>query len=180
MSAKGALYLRFWTRFLERVHVAYPSWTKSTSAGTNNWFEMKSPIRGCRISSSFAQHDRLRHELYIDSGDAERNTQLYEFYLGHQEQLEVSYGRKLSGRSFRPRRRAESLSTGRDATSAMRIATTSSSTGSSMLGRASGAPSMVFRRRRRLRSGRAISSVETSRSVSLASARNRRLAARGS
>ncbi len=95
MSAKGALYLRFWTRFLERVHVAYPSWTKSTSAGTNNWFEMKSPIRGCRISSSFAQHDRLRHELYIDSGDAERNTQLYEFYLGHQEQLEVSYGRKL-------------------------------------------------------------------------------------
>ena len=34
---------------------------------------MKSPLRGTIISSAFAQGDRLRHELYIDTGDAERN-----------------------------------------------------------------------------------------------------------
>lgn len=57
---------------------------------------MKSPIKGCRISCSFAQGDRLRHELYIDSGEGARNAELFEQLSAQQGQLEAVYERELS------------------------------------------------------------------------------------
>jgi len=57
---------------------------------------MKGPMSGCRYSSSFAGQDRLRHELYIDTGDGEKNLQILAHLHDHQEQLEVEYGRPLS------------------------------------------------------------------------------------
>ena len=33
ITGKGALYVAFWTRFLERVHVEHPDWTQSKAAG---------------------------------------------------------------------------------------------------------------------------------------------------
>lgn len=95
ITGKGALYIQFWTRFLERVHAEYPEWTQSRRAGPHNWFEMKSPIKGCRINCSFAQGDRLRHELYIASGDTVRNNDLFEQLSAHQGQIESSYGSRL-------------------------------------------------------------------------------------
>ncbi|CAN5842119.1 DUF4268 domain-containing protein [soil metagenome] len=96
VAGKGALYVQFWTRFLERVHEEHPDWTQSRRAGPENWFEMKSPIKGCRFSCSFAQNERLRHELYIDSGDGERNTQLFEELAAQQGQIETVYENPLS------------------------------------------------------------------------------------
>lgn len=55
VSGKGALYIQFWGRFIERVHAKHPDWTKAKAVGPQNWFEMRSPIKGCGISSSFAQ-----------------------------------------------------------------------------------------------------------------------------
>jgi hypothetical protein len=95
VSGKGALYVQFWGRFLERVHAEHPDWTQSERAGPQNWFEMKSPIKGCRISCSFAQGERLRHELYIDSGDAVRNSELFELLRAQQGDMEAVYGGKL-------------------------------------------------------------------------------------
>jgi hypothetical protein len=96
MTGKGAQYVTFWTRFLERAHAEHPGWTQSTAASSNNWFEMKSPIKGCRISSSFAQGDRLRHELYVDTGDAARNADIFEQLQSQQGQIETTYGRPLA------------------------------------------------------------------------------------
>jgi hypothetical protein len=52
VSGKGALYMQFWRRFLDRVHAEHPEWTKANAAGSQNWFEMRSPIRGSIISSA--------------------------------------------------------------------------------------------------------------------------------
>jgi Domain of unknown function (DUF4268) len=104
VTGKGALYVEFWDRFLERIAVEHPEWTQSRRAVSNNWFDMKAPVKGCRISCSFAQNDRLRHELYIDSGDGTQNTELFERLSGEQEQLETVYGRALAWEELPTRR----------------------------------------------------------------------------
>ncbi|MGH3116142.1 MAG: DUF4268 domain-containing protein [Gaiellales bacterium] len=105
VAGKGALYVQFWGRFLDRVHAEHPDWTRSRRAGPENWFEMKSPIRGCSISSSFAQNDRLRHELYIDTGDGDRNIELFGYLRDRQAQIEAAYEGPLSWEEL-PNRRA--------------------------------------------------------------------------
>jgi hypothetical protein len=105
VSGKGALYMQFWGRFLERVHTEHPDWTKAKAVGTSNWFEMKSPVRGCIISSSFAQSDRLRQELYIDTGEGGRNNEIFEYFIERRGQLETAYGRPLEWEEL-PNRRA--------------------------------------------------------------------------
>ena len=118
VSEKGALYVQFWGKFLDRVRVEHPEWTKSRHRGPHNWFEMKAPIKGCRISHSFAQHDRLRHELYIDSGEADANTELFDgpcrdgdrlrssTVLGRAPEQTSMSDRRVQGRLQRHRRRA--------------------------------------------------------------------------
>ena len=105
VTGKGALYVQFWGRFLERVHAERPEWTKAKRTGPWNWYEMKAPIKGCLISSSFGQGDRLRHELYIDTGDGDRNLELFEHLRAQQTELEAAYGRPLSWEEL-PNRRA--------------------------------------------------------------------------
>jgi hypothetical protein len=72
---------------------------------SSNWFEMRSRIRGCAISSSFAQGDRLRHELYIDSGEGDDNMARFEHFYAYREQFETAYGRPLEWEEL-PTRRA--------------------------------------------------------------------------
>jgi Domain of unknown function (DUF4268) len=104
ISAKGALYVAFWTRFLERVHAEHPDWTQSKAAGPYNWFEMKSPIKGTTISHTFAQGERLRLELYIDSGERDRNDEIFQQLGAQREQIEAVYGRPLTWEELPDRR----------------------------------------------------------------------------
>ena len=66
---------------------------------------MKAPVKGCRVSLSFAQIDRLRHELYIDTGDGDRNMELFLQLRNRQDQVEAAYGRPFFWEEL-PNRRA--------------------------------------------------------------------------
>jgi hypothetical protein len=105
VSGKGALYVQFWERFIERVHAEHPDWTKAKAVGPYNWFEMKGPIKGSLINSSFAQGDRLRHELYIDTGDGDRNDLVFGALRNQQSEIESVYGQPLEWEEL-PSRRA--------------------------------------------------------------------------
>lgn len=95
LSPKGAAYIEFWRRFLDRVHADHPDWTRGRAAAPDNWYEMKGPMSGCRYTSSFSGQG-LRHELYIDTGDGERNLELLDAWRERQQQIEAEYGRPLS------------------------------------------------------------------------------------
>jgi Domain of unknown function (DUF4268) len=95
VTGKAALYLEFWERFLERVRAEHPDWTNRRAAGSRSWFETKGPLKGCFINSSFARGDRLRHELYINTGDGDRNDEIFEYLRDRLEQIEVAYGQPL-------------------------------------------------------------------------------------
>jgi hypothetical protein len=95
VSGKRALYLEFLERFLERVRADHPEWTNRRAAGSRSWFETKAPIRGCVISSSFPRGDRLRQELYIDTGDGDQNDEIFGYLRERREQIEEAYGTRL-------------------------------------------------------------------------------------
>jgi hypothetical protein len=94
-TGKAEQYRRFWTRYLERVRTEHPTWGRRSTPQPANWMRFSSPIPGTEITPSFAAHDRLRHELYIDNGDAEDNARLFNELLTHQAEIEAAYGRPL-------------------------------------------------------------------------------------
>src|SRR5690625_2887012 len=54
-----------------------------------------SKLRGTHLSSVFGRGDRLRAELYIDTGDGAETLELFEDLLAHREQLEAAFGGPL-------------------------------------------------------------------------------------
>jgi hypothetical protein len=105
LTGKGALYTRFWERFLARVHAQHPDWTTAQRRESQNWFDMKSPVRGGRIIASFAQGNRLRSELYIDTGSGDDNTRIFDQLLARRDEIEAAYGGPLCWEQL-PNRRA--------------------------------------------------------------------------
>jgi len=104
-GGKGDFYRQFWARFIERVRVEHPNWTRASKPGSDNWLSMPSPLTGSGIVASFAAGGRLRHELYIDSGDADANAETLSRFAAQRSVLEQSYGRPLEFEDL-PNRRA--------------------------------------------------------------------------
>ena len=114
VSGKALLYKAFWTKFVERVHQIHPDWTTSSVAPTTNWMAMHSPLKGTLFSNSFSTGAKLRHELYIDTGDAHTTDSIYDALQAHKEELENAYGRYLQWEPL-PNRRASRIADYTDA-----------------------------------------------------------------
>lgn len=104
VGGRGALYVEFWQKYLERVQAQQPGWTHA-KASTQSWLWMTAPIRSCGLSSGFAAGGKIRHELYIDAPTNEQATARYEVLEQQKEALEHAYGRALTWETL-PGRRA--------------------------------------------------------------------------
>jgi len=96
LSPRAALYLQFWEAYLARVRDEHPDWTRARIPQRVNWMSQPSPIPGTQINPCFVSKGRIRHELYIDTGDAEQNTALFEQFETQREAFEAAYGRALT------------------------------------------------------------------------------------
>lgn len=94
-SGRAEQYRRFWTSYLERQRAAHPSWSRRATPQPANWMNFPSPISGTQINPSFAPGGRLRHELYIDTGDADANVELFERLRARRDEMDAAYGRPL-------------------------------------------------------------------------------------
>jgi hypothetical protein len=94
-SGRPAQYLAFWTRFLERIHAEHPNWSNSRFPQTSSWFDMPSPIKGTKFSISFARGERLRSELYIDSGNGDENLKLFKLIESKRSQIDGDFDGEL-------------------------------------------------------------------------------------
>ncbi|HEX9969553.1 MAG TPA: DUF4268 domain-containing protein, partial [Acidimicrobiales bacterium] len=130
ISGRAEQYRRFWTRYLDRMRKQHPSWSRRSTPQPANWMTFGAAMPGTQIGVSFAAGRRLRHELYIDTGDADANTELFDSLRARAPELEAAYGRALDFDDIPGNARVASPST-RKATSLTRNAGTSSSTGSS-------------------------------------------------
>jgi hypothetical protein len=104
-GAKAEAYRTFWARFLERVRAEHPGWTNARTPSPNNWFDMKSRIKGAHYSVSFAMNGRTKSDLYIDSGDEEENLRILRTFEAKKESIEATFGGPLSWEDL-PNRRA--------------------------------------------------------------------------
>lgn len=95
LTARQGLYRQFWTRYLERVHVEHPGWTRAKLPQKSNWMDAPSKIRGTHFASVFGRGDRLRSELYVDTGDADETMELFSDLLAHREPIEAAFGGPL-------------------------------------------------------------------------------------
>jgi hypothetical protein len=97
LSGKGKLYVNFWNRFVERVQQEHPELTRRQAGSRpQNWLDMPSGIKGTGFAASFARGKRLRYELYIDGGNAERNLEVFNALRTKQAELDAAYGRPLT------------------------------------------------------------------------------------
>jgi hypothetical protein len=102
---KADAYRAFWSRFLERIHKEHPGWTNARVPGANNWFDLKSPIKGGHYAAVFNRNGRISSELYIDSGEEEANLELLKRLESQRDAIESSFGGSLSWEEL-PGRRA--------------------------------------------------------------------------
>ena len=113
VGTKTALYQEFWARYLERLREEHPDWSRARTPSNQGWMSTQSPIKGTRINPSFAQGGRLRHEIYIDSGDKVRNDGLFQHLLDQREMFEDQYGRTIEWEAL-PNARASRIADYRD------------------------------------------------------------------
>lgn len=105
LIGKAKFYADFWERFVARVKEEHPGWTRRDArVRSENWLDFPSGIPGSYLAASFARGARLRHELYIDSGDEEQNLALLRALENQRETLESVYGRPLTFEELPDRR----------------------------------------------------------------------------
>lgn len=104
LGGKATYYERFWGRYIERVQREHPGWTNARRVGRESWMSQPSGVPGTFISVCFGAGGKLRHELYIDAGDAAQNEEVFEDLLSRRNVLEEAYGRRLDFQRLEGRR----------------------------------------------------------------------------
>lgn len=95
-STRERLYLEFWTRFAERVGHVHPAWVTTYGQPSEwNWFQMASPFRGSFYSAAFMRGRHMKFELYVDSGDADKNKRVIDGLLASRSSIEEAFGGPL-------------------------------------------------------------------------------------
>lgn len=110
-GTRSALYEAFWAKYLERLREEHPNWSRARKPSNQNWMDFPSPVRGTRTNPSFAQGGRLRHELYIDSGDGEENRDFFDRLLDKEKHLSRRTVASSNRRSYRMPGHVELLTT---------------------------------------------------------------------
>lgn len=72
LSSKQLLYQAFFQQLLDELRETH-RFTKARVGQPQNWYSFSTGVKGFNYSASFANGGRLRTEIYIDLGDAEKN-----------------------------------------------------------------------------------------------------------
>ncbi|GAV31067.1 hypothetical protein emb_1d0303 [Coriobacteriaceae bacterium EMTCatB1] len=94
-TPRGQAYQRFFQGLTDELRERH-KFTKSHIAQPQNWASFASGVSGITYAAVFAQGDRVRVELYIDQGDAQRNKEIFDGLLLKQHEIEKELGEELS------------------------------------------------------------------------------------
>lgn len=91
LSGREKAYKEFFSELTEAYAEANPSWNR-LKAQPQSWLEFGAGISGVRLGWSFHQGPELSTELYIDTGEKERNEEIYSALKADQEAIESELG----------------------------------------------------------------------------------------
>ncbi len=93
-SAKGEAYRSYFQSLLDELRTKH-SFTKAKIAQPQNWYNFPTGISGISYGTSFAQGRRVRAELYIDIGVADKNKKLFDWLFAQKQAIENDFGEPL-------------------------------------------------------------------------------------
>ena len=96
VSPRGQAYHDFFGALLEDLKARKPGFTNASRAGYENWLGLSIGRSGFGLSFVFTQDKRFRVELYIDTGDGEKNKRAFDALLGNRAAIEMALGSELA------------------------------------------------------------------------------------
>lgn len=85
-------YEKFFTAMLELVHKELPGITNSKKVSHDSWKSFSSGVSGYIYNLAFRSNNRFSCELYLDSGNKEKNKERFDVLYGHKEKIEEILG----------------------------------------------------------------------------------------
>lgn len=94
ISERGQKYQTFFQSLIDDLYSL--QFTKARKAQPQNWYTFSSENTDIfTYAVSFAQHRRVRSEIYIDCGNEKRNKQVFDALLAERSQIEAAIGSEL-------------------------------------------------------------------------------------
>lgn len=101
-------YISFFSALLNDLRAKADFDVYDVSPGGTSWTTAKALPRNSRklawLNFSFTRQKQIRVELYIDSGDGDRNKQVFDKLHEQKDQIEADYGNRLSWERLNSRR----------------------------------------------------------------------------
>jgi len=96
VSPRRQAYHDFFSGLLEELKVRKPGFTNASRAGYESWLGLSAGRSGFGLSFAFTQGKRFRVELYIDTGDGEKNKRAFDALLDSRGEIEEALGTNLA------------------------------------------------------------------------------------
>jgi hypothetical protein len=94
VSPKRASYQQFFQGLLDELREKH-NFTNARAAQPQNWYSFSSGVRGFQWGFSFNLGGRVRSEIYIDTGDADRNEGIFDDLMKDRAAIEKEFGEAL-------------------------------------------------------------------------------------
>jgi len=92
VTPRSQRYHDFFASLLEQLKAAKPDITNASKVGYDSSFWFSAGRTGFALSFAFTQDKRFRVELYIDTGDGERNKRAFDTLAGSRGEIEEALG----------------------------------------------------------------------------------------
>lgn len=87
-------YAAFFQKLIDELREKH-KFTSARAGQPQNWYTFTSGVRGFGYSASFARGEKIRVEIYIDFGNAEKNKEVLNELKADQIQIEKEFGENL-------------------------------------------------------------------------------------
>lgn len=102
LAERHVVRLEFWRQLIEKLKTALPVY-KNISPTKDNWIGTTLGRSGFQFNFVIRMDD-ARVELYIDTGDVDKNKQIFDNIFGKREQFEKEFGNQLEWQRLDERR----------------------------------------------------------------------------
>lgn len=103
ISARSEAYRNYFQQLIDDLREKH-KFTGARVGQPQSWYSFSSGISGIYYSSSFAQADLVRAEIYIDLGDGQKNKRLFDQLIVDRETIENEFGESLDWQRLDNRR----------------------------------------------------------------------------
>ena len=93
-SERYETYREYFQKFIDKLREEH-QFTNARRGQPQSWYSFASSVNGAFYGHSFARGNRIRTEVYIDSGDVDLNKNVFDHLQNLRESIESEFGEQL-------------------------------------------------------------------------------------